>query len=57
MTQKIKACLEIGVIVDWMKYGLGKERRHLHPVGMCPHGRVCRAPESDFLGLNPAPSV
>ena len=37
-----KACLEIGVIMDWMKYGLRRECRHLHPVGRCCPGSMCR---------------
>lgn len=53
------ACLEIDVIIDWMKYGISRGYLSLSVIEIRYYGRVwwarAGAPESDFLGVSSSP--
>lgn len=39
--EKIIVCLEIDVIIDWMKYGISRQYMYLDIVEIWYHGNVC----------------
>lgn len=39
--EKIIVCLEIDVIIDWMKYGISRQYMYLDIIEIWYHGNVC----------------
>uniref|UniRef100_A0A667GSM1 [histone H3]-lysine(27) N-trimethyltransferase n=1 Tax=Lynx canadensis TaxID=61383 RepID=A0A667GSM1_LYNCA len=61
---KVMECLEIDVIVGWMKYGISREYMHLHVIEIWYRGSMCSGEESrgsrvrlSFWTLNAVASV